>query len=138
MRLRRRRVLLAALPLVLVTGVALAAQPGGRQAIQRGHLRVREEEDRPRSHRRRLRLAAGRASPRSPGTPRARAVPTAPRALSGPQGPAGPAGAAGPKGDTGAAGAACLLAGSRWPGGAPLVLQAPPVLPARRRRRSRA
>ena len=32
MRLPRRRVLLAALPLVLVTGVALAAQPGGRQA----------------------------------------------------------------------------------------------------------
>ena len=32
MRLRRRRVLLAALPLVLVTGVALAAQPGGRQS----------------------------------------------------------------------------------------------------------
>ena len=31
MRLPRRRVLLAALPLVLVTGVALAAQPGGRQ-----------------------------------------------------------------------------------------------------------
>ena len=29
MRLPRRRVLLAALPLVLVTGVALAAQPGG-------------------------------------------------------------------------------------------------------------
>ena len=32
MRLPRRRVLLAALPLVLVTGVALAAQPGGRKA----------------------------------------------------------------------------------------------------------
>ena len=32
MRLPRRRVLLAALPLVLVTGVALAAQPGDRQA----------------------------------------------------------------------------------------------------------
>ena len=32
MRLPRRRVLLAALPLVLVTGVALAAQPGGHQA----------------------------------------------------------------------------------------------------------
>src|SRR4051794_87990 len=31
MRLRRRRVLLAALPLVLVTGAALAAHPDGRK-----------------------------------------------------------------------------------------------------------
>ena len=31
MRLPRRRLLLVALPLVLVTGVALAAQPGGRR-----------------------------------------------------------------------------------------------------------
>ena len=33
MRLPRRRVLLAALPLVLVTGVALAAQPGARRPM---------------------------------------------------------------------------------------------------------
>jgi hypothetical protein len=31
MRLSRRRLLLAAMPLVLVAGVALAAQPGGRR-----------------------------------------------------------------------------------------------------------
>ena len=102
MRLPRRRVLLAALPLVLVTGVALAAQPGGRQSTNAViHACVNKKTGL-------VRIAAAcRRGERSMSwnTEGARGANGAPGAA-GPQGPAGALGAAGPKGDTGAPGAA--------------------------------
>ena len=102
MRLPRRRVLLAALPLVLVTGVALAAQPGGRQTTNAViHTCVNKKTGL-------VRIAAAcRRGERSMSwnTEGARGANGAPGAA-GPQGPAGALGAAGPKGDTGAPGAA--------------------------------
>ena len=102
MRLPRRRVLLAALPLVLVTGVALAAQPGGRQSTNAViHACVNKKTGL-------VRIAAAcRRGERSMSwnTEGARGANGAPGAA-GPQGPAGTLGAAGPKGDTGAPGAA--------------------------------
>jgi lamin tail-like protein/collagen triple helix repeat protein len=105
MRLPRRRVLLAALPLVLVTGVALAAQPGGRQASSAViHACVNKKTGLVRI------VAACRRGESSMtwNAQGARGANGAPGAA-GPQGPAGPAGAAGaagPKGDAGAQGAA--------------------------------
>jgi len=105
MRLPRRRVLLAALPLVLVTGVALAAQPGGRQASSAMiHACVNKKTGLVRI------VAACRRGESSMtwNAQGARGANGAPGAA-GPQGPAGPAGAAGaagPKGDAGAQGAA--------------------------------
>ena len=101
MRLPRRRVLLAALPLVLVTGVALAAQPGGRQSTSAViHACVNKKTGL-------VRIVAkcrrGEASVawNSQGAHGPEGAPGA----AGPQGAAGPAGAAGPKGDAGSAGA---------------------------------
>ena len=105
MRLPRRRVLLAALPLVLVTGVALAAQPGAQQAssavihacvIKRTGL---------------VRIVSASAKCRRGESPMAWNAQGARGAVgaagaAGPQGAAGPAGAAGPKGDAGARGSA--------------------------------
>ena len=105
MRLPRRRVLLAALPLVLVTGVALAAQPGGPKVssavihacvkkntglvrIVAASAKCRRGESSVAWNAQGARGAAGAAG------------------AAGPQGPAGPAGAAGAKGDAGTAGAA--------------------------------
>src|SRR3954453_13294640 len=103
MRLRRRRVLLAALPLVLVAGVALAAHPSGRKPSSAViYACVKKKTGL-------VRIVAASASCR-PGessvawnAPGARGADGAAGAA-GPQGPAGPAGAAGGKGDTGAAG----------------------------------
>src|SRR3954470_17222423 len=106
MRLFRTRVLLVALPLALVAGVALAAQPGGTHRTtgvvsacvnkKSGIVRIAGA---CRSSERRLswNLRGGRGAARS-------AVPVAPGA-GGPAAPAGPAGAAGAKGDAGAPGA---------------------------------
>ncbi len=118
MRLPRRRVLFAALPLVLVTGVALAAQPGGRQAssavihacvntktrlvrIVPATAKCRRGESRVAWNAQGARGADGAAG------------------AAGPQGPAGPAGAAGPKGDAGAQGPAGAAgpAGPQGPAG---------------------
>src|SRR3954447_14918169 len=105
MRLRRRRVLLAALPLVLVTGTALAAHPDGRKPSSAViYSCVKKKTGL-------VRIVAASASCR-PGEASvawnaqgARGAAGAAGAA-GPQGPAGPAGAAGGKGDTGAAGSA--------------------------------
>src|SRR5436189_1760834 len=105
MRLPRRRVLLAALPLVLVTGVALAAQPGGRQPSSAViHACVKKKTGL-------VRIVAASAACRRGEPPvawnaqGARGTNGAAGAA-GPQGPAGPAGAVGLKGDSGAQGAA--------------------------------
>jgi|1185.fasta_scaffold10029_2 hypothetical protein len=101
MRLFRTRVLLVALPLALVAGVALAAQPGGTHRTtgvvsacvnkKSGIVRIAGA---CRSSERRLswNVAGDRGAAGSPGA-------------AGPAGPAGPAGAAGAKGDAGAPGA---------------------------------
>jgi Lamin Tail Domain/Collagen triple helix repeat (20 copies) len=102
MRLPRRRVLLAALPLVLVTGVALAAQPGGTERSSAViHACVNKKTGLVRI------VAACRRGESSMtwNAQGARGASGAPGAA-GPQGQAGSAGAAGPKGDTGAQGAA--------------------------------
>jgi hypothetical protein len=105
MRLPRRRVLLAALPLVLVTGVALAAQPGGPKASSAViHACVKKNTGL-------VRIVAASAKCRRGETSVAWSAQGARGAAgaagaAGPQGPAGPAGAAGPKGDAGAQGAA--------------------------------
>jgi Lamin Tail Domain len=102
MRLPRRRVLLAALPLVLVTGVALAAEPGARTPTSAViHACVNKKT-------RVVRIVGAAASCRRSESAIAwngqgvRGVAGEPGAA-GPQGPAGPAGA---KGDTGKAGPA--------------------------------
>jgi hypothetical protein len=94
--------LLAALPLVLVTGVALAAQPGGRQSTSAAiHACVNKKTGLVRI------VAACRRGERSMSwnTEGARGPSGAPGAA-GPVGPAGLAGATGPRGDNGAQGAA--------------------------------
>ena len=114
MRLPRRRVLLAALPLVLVTGVALAAQPGGRQptsavihaCVKKKTGLVRIVTAKP-CRRGESSVAWNSQGARGPeGAPRARRAPPVPperparRAMPAPQVPpaAGPAGPAGPAG----------------------------------------
>ena len=110
MRLRRRRVLLVALPLALVAGVALAAQPSGRRpsnavinaCVKKGSGQVRVVRPGAACRKKESPLswnAQGPAGPRGP------AGPTGAAGATGPSGPAGPAGPAGPKGDTGARGA---------------------------------
>ncbi len=101
MRLPRRRLLLVALPLVLVTGVALAAQPGGRRpsnAVINACVKKKDG---------RVRVVAAAASCRRNELP----LSWNSQGSAGPAGPAGragatgPAGVAGPKGDPGARGA---------------------------------
>jgi hypothetical protein len=110
MRLRRRRVLLVALPLALVAGVALAAQPSARRPSNAvinacvkkgsGQLRVIRTGSGCRKNESRLSWnVQGPAGPR--GATGATGV-TGPAGAAGPAGPAGPAGA---KGDPGARGA---------------------------------
>ncbi len=109
MRLPRRRVLLAALPLVLVTGVALAAQPGGRRASSAViHACVNKKTGL-------VRIVAACRRGESAMTWNAQGArgPSGVPGAAGPQGPAGLAGAAGAKGDTGPQGAA----GSPGPAG---------------------
>jgi hypothetical protein len=105
MRLPRRRVLLAALPLVLVTGVALAAQPGGpRPSSAVIHACVKKKTGL-------VRIVAASATCR-PGesamawNAQGARGPSGVAGTPGPQGPAGPAGATGLKGDAGGQGAA--------------------------------
>jgi hypothetical protein len=116
MRLLRRRVLLVALPLVLLTGVALAAQPGGpRPSSAVIHACVKKKTGL-------VRIVAASAACRrgeaamawnAQGAP----GPNGAAGAAGPQGPAGTAGAAGPKGATGGQGAAGP-AGPAGPAGA--------------------
>src|SRR5437763_13197891 len=95
MRLPRRRVLLAALPFVLVTGVALAAQPGGRQPTSAViHACVKKKTGL-------VRIVNASATCRRGES----AVAWNGQGARGPEGAPGAAGAAGPKGDAGSAGA---------------------------------
>ncbi len=111
MRLPRRRLLLVALPLALVAGVALAAQPSGRRpssAVINACVKKKDG---------RVRIVAAAASCRrneqavswnaqgqpGPAGPAGASGHTGP---TGPAGPPGPAGIAGPKGDPGTPGAA--------------------------------
>src|SRR3954462_3936332 len=103
MLLTRRPAVLAPLPLVLVTGVALAAQPGGRQPSSAViHACVKKKTGL-------VRIVAASAACRRGESPVAWNAQGARGAngaagAAGPQGPAGPAGAVGLKGDSGAAG----------------------------------
>jgi lamin tail-like protein/collagen triple helix repeat protein len=114
MRLRRRRVLLVALPLLaLVAGVALAAQPSARRpsnavinaCVKKGSGQVRVVRPGAGCRKNESRLswnAQGPAGPRGPAGATGAAGATGPAGAAGPAGPAGPAGA---KGDPGARGA---------------------------------
>ena len=117
MRSSARRALLAALPLALVAGVALAAQPAGHRASstvitacvkkQNGSLRVVSASAS--CHKGESRLAWNRQGPAGSRGANGTAGPA------GAIGPAGAAGAAGPKGDVGVRGAT----GPAGPQGAP-------------------
>jgi hypothetical protein len=110
MRLRRRRVLLVALPLALVAGVALAAQPSGRRpsnavinaCVKKGSGQVRVVRPGAACRKKESPLSW---NAQGPAGPRGAAGPTGAPGATGPPGPPGPAGPAGPKGDTGARGA---------------------------------
>jgi hypothetical protein len=134
MRLPRRRVLLVVLPLALVAGVALAAQPDGRRptsAVVNACVKKK-------SGLVRIVAAAGACrrgeSPLSwnvqgPAGPRGATGPAGATGAAGPAGAAGPpgnAGPQGPKGDAGARGAtgpagAVGPAGPQGPPGPPLA-----------------
>ena len=120
MRLSRRRVLLAALPLVLVTGVALAAQPGGRQPTSAViHACVKKKTGL-------VRIVAASASCR-PGESSMAWNAQGTRGPSGAAGTPGPQGAAGPAGPSlpsleSLNGVGCHLAGA--PGTATLTYDA--------------
>jgi Lamin Tail Domain/Collagen triple helix repeat (20 copies) len=121
MRLPRRRVLLAALPLVLVTGIALAAQPGAQRAssavihacvikktglvrIVSASARCRRGESPVAWNAQGARGAAGAAGAAGPLGPAGPAGAAGPKGVTGSQGAAGPAGPAGPQGPAGPAG----------------------------------
>jgi Lamin Tail Domain/Collagen triple helix repeat (20 copies) len=107
MRLRRRRVLLVALPLALVAGVALAAQPSARRpsnavinaCVKKGSGQVRVVKPAAACRRNESPLSW---NAQGPAGPRGAAGPTG---ATGATGPSGPAGTTGPKGDPGARGA---------------------------------
>jgi len=111
MRLPRRRLLLVALPLVLVAGVALAAQPSGRRpsssvinaCVKKKDGRVRIVASAATCRRNEQAVswnAQGQPGPAGPAGAAGQSGPT------GPAGAPGPAGIAGPNGDPGAPGAA--------------------------------
>lgn len=107
MRLPRRRLLLVALPLALVAGVALAAQPSGRRpsnavinvCVKKNDGRMRVVGAAATCRRNELPLAWNAQGPAGPAGAAGRTGAT------GPAGSAGPAGAPGSKGDAGARGA---------------------------------
>jgi hypothetical protein len=114
MRLRRRRVLLVALPLLaLAAGVALAAQPSARRpsnavinaCVKKGSGQVRVVRPGAGCRKNESRLSwnvQGPAGPRGAAGPTGAAGAIGPAGAAGPAGPVGPAGA---KGDPGARGA---------------------------------
>jgi hypothetical protein len=114
MRLPRRRLLLAALPLALVAGVALAAQPNGRRpanavinaCVKKKDGRVRIVAAAASCRRNELPLAWNAQGPAGPAGAAGRAGATGPAGVPGPAGAAGPKGDAGERGATGAPGAA--------------------------------
>ena len=126
MRLRRRRVLLVALPLALVAGVALAAQPSARRpsnavinaCVKKGSGQVRVVRPGAGCRKNESRLSW---NAQGPAGPRGAAGATGATGAAGPAGEAGPAGPAGPKGDPGARGATGLAGpkGDAGPQGPP-------------------
>jgi hypothetical protein len=102
--------LLVALPLALVAGVALAAQPSGRRpsnavitaCVKKGSGQVRVVRPGAACRKKESPLSW---NAQGPAGPRGAAGPTGAAGATGPSGPVGPAGPAGPKGDTGARGA---------------------------------
>ena len=128
MRLQRRRVLLATLPLALLAGVALAAQPSARRpATAVINACVKKKNGL-------VRIVATAASCRKseralswnvegPPGPRGATGPAGTAGPAGPPGPAGPKGEAGPRGATGPAGAAGPAGppGPQGPPGPPLA-----------------
>lgn len=133
MRLPRRRLLLVALPLALVAGVALAAQPSGRRpsnavinaCVKKKDGRVRVVAAAASCRRDELPLAwngQGPAGPAGAAGAAGRAGATGPAGAPGPAGTAGPKGDAGVRGATGAAGPAGRAGptGPQGPAGAAL------------------
>lgn len=111
MRLRRRRVLLVALPLLaLVAGVALAAQPSARRpsnavinaCVKKGSGKLRVVRTGVSCRKNESRLSWNVQGPAGPRGATGATGATGPAGAAGPAGPAGPAGA---KGDPGARGA---------------------------------
>ena len=129
MRLPRRRVLLAALPLVLVTGVALAAQPGARRPTSAViYACVKKKTGLVR-----IVTASAKCRPGESSVAWNGQGARGPEGAAGAAGPQGPAGAVGAKGDSGAAGAAGPpgAAGPAGPAGpAGLTGPAGPSLPS--------
>jgi hypothetical protein len=127
MRLPRRRLVLAALPLVLVAGVALAAQPGGRRpnnavinaCVKKKDGRVRIVAPNASCRRNELPLAWNAQGPAGPAGAAGKAGATGPAGPAGAAGPTGAKGDAGPRGPSGAAGPAGP-AGPQGPPGAGL------------------
>ena len=123
MRLLRRRLLLVAVPLALVAGVALAAQPSGRRPTNAViNACVKKKDGRVRivaasASCRRNEVALAWSAQGQPGP----AGPAGPAGRAGATGPAGSAGAAGPKGEPGARGetGAAGRAGPAGPQGPP-------------------
>jgi len=139
MRLPRRRVLLAALPLVLVTGVALAAEPGARTPtsavihacvnkktgvarIVGASARCRRSESAIAWNGQGARGAAGEPGAAGPQGP---AGPAGPAGQTGPAGPAGPQGPAGPPGTGGGLSGAHTLVATFTADGADHTLSCP-------------
>ncbi len=121
MRLPRRRLLLVVLPLALVAGVALAAQPNGRRpsnavinaCVKKKDGRVRVVAAAAASCRRNeLPLTWNAQGPAGPPGPAGPAGATGPAGAPGPAGAAGPKGDAGDRGATGAAGPAGRAGGT--------------------------
>jgi Lamin Tail Domain/Collagen triple helix repeat (20 copies) len=114
MRLPRRRLLLVAVPPVLIAGVALAAQPVGRRpnnavinsCVKKKDGRVRIVTPNASCRRNELPLAWNAQGPAGPAGAVGKAGATGPAGPAGPPGPAGAKGDAGARGPTGAAGPA--------------------------------
>ena len=133
MRLPRRRLLLVALPLALVAGVALAAQPSGRRPSSAvinacvkkkdGRVRIVAAAATCRRNERAVSWnAQGQPGPAGPTGAAGQAGPTGAAGASGPAGPAGLKGDSGARGATGAAGPAgpAGATGPQGPAGAGL------------------
>jgi hypothetical protein len=132
MRLPRRRLLLVALPLALVAGVALAAQPNGRRpsnavinaCVKKKDGRVRVVAAAASCRRNELPLAWNAHGPAGPAGATGRAGATGPAGAPGPAGAAGSKGEAGERGATGAAGPAGRAGATGPPGPAGPALSA--------------
>jgi lamin tail-like protein/collagen triple helix repeat protein len=129
MRLRRRRVLLVALPLVLVAGVALAAQPNGPRpsnAVIKACVKKKTGQVRVVGSGGACRRGESPLSWNAQGPAGVRGA----AGVTGPAGPAGPLGPSGPKGDAGARGATGPAGAAGPQGAAGAQGPAGPTLPS--------